>query len=187
MVLINKYGVDVSAGNGASNKIKDLCQLFITATTSASATMVAQNIGAGEYGRAEKVMKTCMKMTVLIAVSTIAVIEVFAPQFVKIFTPDAVVAGYAVNNLRIEIVAQIFYAGFMTYNVLATGCGDTTFVMGNSFLNCVIVRLILAVVLQHRLGLNGIYIACMVAPSISVPVGFAFYKSGKWKKAKIAS
>ena len=45
--LINLYGVDVSAGNGISNKIKDFCQLFITAMTSAAATMAAQNIGAG--------------------------------------------------------------------------------------------------------------------------------------------
>ena len=44
--LINQYGVDVSAGNGISIRIKDLCQLFITAMTSGATTMIAQNLGA---------------------------------------------------------------------------------------------------------------------------------------------
>ncbi len=88
MMLINKYGVDVSAGNGVSNKIKDFCQLFISATTSAAATMAAQNLGAGEYERARPVMKTCIKMTLLIAGGTIVIVQLFAPQLVSIFTAD---------------------------------------------------------------------------------------------------
>lgn len=182
MMLINKYGVDVSAGNGVSNKIKDFCQLFISATTSAAATMAAQNLGAGEYERARSVMKTCIKMTLLIAGGTIVIVQLFAPQLVSIFTADPDVAVHAIRNLRIEIIAQLFYAGFMSYNVLATGSGDTMFVMGNSFLNCIVVRLVLAVILQHLLGINGVYIACMIAPGSSVPVGFWYYRSGKWRK-----
>ena len=66
-------------------------------------------------------------------------------------------------NLRIEIVCQLFYAGMFTYNTLATGSGHTVFIMWNSFLNCIVVRLILAVVLEHFLGIYGVYIACGVA------------------------
>ena len=35
LTLINKYGVTVSAGNGVSNKIRDFCQLFLSALTTA--------------------------------------------------------------------------------------------------------------------------------------------------------
>ena len=182
MVLINKYGVDVSAGNGVSNKIKDFCQLFISATVSAAGTMAAQNIGAGEYDRAKKIMFTCMKITMSIAAVTIIVAQLFAPQLVNIFTSDPNVAVHAVRNLRIEIIAQVFYAGFLTFNVLATACGDTMFVMANSFLNCIVVRLVLAVILQHFMGIVGVYLACMIAPGSSVPVGFIYYKLEKWKK-----
>lgn len=184
MVLINKYGVDVSAGNGVSNKIKDFCQLFITATTGAAATMAAQNLGAGENDRAGDVMKVCMKTAMLIAAGSIILAELFAPQLVSIFTHDPDVAVHAIQNLRIEIIAQIFYAVFMSYNILATGCGNTIFVMANSFLNCIVVRLVLAVILQHLLGITGVYIACMIAPASSMPVGFLYYKSGKWKTRK---
>ncbi len=98
--LINQYGVQVSAGNGVSNKIKDFCQLF--------------------------------------------------------------------------------YAGMFSYNTLANGSGHTVFVMWNSFLNCIVVRLILAVILDHFFGVVGVYAACGIAVSSAVPVEYWFYRSRRW-------
>lgn len=179
--LLNKYGTDVSAGNGISNKIKEFCQMFLVAVSSATATMVAQNIGAKQFDRAKQVMYECFKITVSLAVIFIVICEIFAPQLVSIFISEEAVATHAITNLRIEIVAQIFYAGFFSFNVLATGSGHTMFVMFNSFLNCIVVRLILAIIFEATIGLTGIYLACLIAPSISVPVGLWFYKSNKWK------
>ena len=58
----------------------------------------------------------------------------------------------AVQNLRIEILGQIFYASFMVYNALPMGAGHTMFALASSLLNCIVVRLILAVVLEHFLA-----------------------------------
>lgn len=143
--------------------------------------MVAQNLGAKQYDRAEKIMKECMKITLSIAVIFIILCEIFAPYLVNIFINDDVVVSYAVTNLRIEIIAQIFYAGFYSFNVLATGSGHTFFVMCNSFLNCIVVRLILAIILESMLGFTGVYLACMIAPLVSVPVGYIFYRTKKWQ------
>ena len=183
--LINRYGVDISAGNGISNKIKDFCQLFITAMTSAAATMAAQNLGAGKYVRAREVLDACLKITVGLAVVIIVIVELAAPFIVSLFNKDPIIGGYAVKNIRIEIIAQIFYAGFLSYNVLATACGDTVFVMANSFLNCIVVRLVLAFWLEGLLGITGVYLACMIAPSSSVPVGWYYCRSEKWKKSLV--
>lgn len=179
--LFNQYGVDASAGNGISNKIKEFCQLFLSATTSAAATMAAQNIGAREFERAKQVMWAGMKIMVSIAAICIVICQLFAPTLVGLFIDDATVASYAVTNLRIEIFAQVFYAAFYAFNVLATGSGHTTFVMFNSFLNCILVRLVLGVLFNHFCGLHGIYWACMIAPSVSVPVGYWFYKTNRWR------
>lgn len=80
LTLINKYGVTVSAGNGVSNKIRDFCQLFLSALTTGAGTMCAQCLGAGLYDRAEQVMKTCMKLALAMAAVIIVVAEVFAPS-----------------------------------------------------------------------------------------------------------
>lgn len=183
--LINHYGMDPSAGNGVSNKVKEFCQLFISAMTSGAATMIAQNLGAGMYDRAREVMKVCMRMTMLMAVCLIVLAQLLGPQMVSIFTSDPEVQRWAVLNLRIEIFAQVFYAGFLTYNTLATGCGDTVFVMWNSFVNCIVVRLVLAILLEHFFGLVGVYVACAIAPASSVPIGWWYCRSGKWRKSTL--
>lgn len=181
--LINRYGVDVSAGNGVSNKIKDFCQLFISAMTSGAATMIAQCLGAGRYDRAREVMRTCMKITLLLAACLILVSELFAPQLAAVFSAEPEVRRWAALNLRIEIVAQLFYAGFLTYNTLATGAGHTVFVMLNSFLNCIVVRLVLAVLFERIWGAPGVFLACALAPASSVPVGWWYCRSGRWRRS----
>ena len=181
--LINGYDLVVySAANGVSNKIKDFCQLFISAMTGAASTMVAQNLGAELYDRAREVMRTCMKVTLLMATALILLSELFAPYLVTIFTPDPEVQRWAAVNLRIEIIGQWFYAGFFTYNTLATGCGDTVFVMWNSFVNCIIFRLVLAVLFNSLFGIYGVFIACAIAPASSVPIGWFYCHKGYWKK-----
>jgi len=184
--LINGHGdisLIYSAANGASNKIKDFCQLFTSAMTGAASTMVAQNLGAGLYDRAKKIMQTCMKITLGMAAVFIVICELLAPVLVSLFTPEAAVQDWAAINLRIEIIGQLFYAGFFTYNTLATGCGDTMFVMWNSFVNCIIFRLILAIIFNHFWGIWGVFIACAIAPASSVPIGWFYCKKGYWKKS----
>ena len=44
--------------------------------------------------------------------------------------------------------------------------------------------LVLAVILEHFMGIYGVYLACGIAVSSSVPVGWWFYRSNRWKIAK---
>ena len=155
--------------------------------TGGAGTMCAQCIGAKLFDRAEDVMKTCMKITLGMAAIIIVIAELFAPQLCAVFTPDPEVQNWAVINLRIEIVCQLFYAGMFTYNTLATGSGHTIFIMWNTFLNCIVVRLILAIVLNQFLGVYGVYIACGVAVASSVPVGYWFYRSNRWRISTVKS
>ena len=183
MYLLNGYGIIVSAGNGVSVKIKSFCLLFITAMANGSTGMIAQNIGASEYNRARKVLYTAMRISVGVSILLIAVVELFAPQLVSIFTTEPETAAVAARNLRIEIVSQVFYAGFQIYHSLALGAGHTWFVLFSSFVNCILARLVLIFILDHFIGLVGIYLACMVAPASSVPLGFWYERSNRWRLA----
>lgn len=181
--LLNSYGVVVSAGNGISAKIKDMCQLFISAMAGASSTMIAQNLGAQLYDRAKKVTVTTIKITLSMAVVLIAVVQLFAPSLARIFTSNPEVINAAVLNLRIEIIGQVFYALFLVYHALAIGAGHTTYVLLSSFVNCILFRVILAHLFNGLWGLPGVYLACMIAPSISVPMGMIYMRSGIWRRS----
>lgn len=180
--LINQYGVEASAASGITAKIKDFALLFTIAMTSSVSTMAGQCIGAEKFDRASRAVHIAMRIAIGVALLLVVLIELTAPQLVSVFKPDAQTAYYAVSNLRIEIIAQIFYASFMVYNALAIGAGHTLFVLGSSVMNSIIARLILAVVLEHFFGLFGIYWACMIAPATSVPLGYIYERSNIWRK-----
>lgn len=183
--LINGYGVTVSAGNGVSNRIKEFCQLFITAMTTATSSMIAQNMGAGLYDRARKTMYTAMKLTVGMAAVIIALVQLTAPWLVGAFTDDAATAAAACRNLRIEIFGQVFYAIFLVYHGLMLGSGDTWFVFLSSFINCILARITLGIAFNLLWGLDGVYFACMLAPFTSIPFGLWYERSNRWHKTLI--
>ena len=180
--LINDYGVDASAASGICAKIKDIALLSTLALYTAATTVIAQCLGAGKFDRASRVVHVAMRISIGVAAVLIVIIEVFAPQILSIFNPDQATMALAVQNLRIEILGQIFYASFMVYNALPMGAGHTMFALASSLLNCIVVRVVLAVILNHVFGLVGIFWACAIAPASSVPLGYIYEKRGKWRR-----
>lgn len=185
--LINDYGVVWSAGNGFSVKIKDFSMMFITALTTASSSMIAQNLGAREYERAKATMYCAMRMTVCMAVGLIVVLELTAPALLGLFTDEAEVIAAGAINLRIEIIGQVFYAIFLVYHALMLGAGDTWWVFLSSFTNCIVARVVLATAFEALWGIHGVFIACAIAPSVSVPVGMYYTHSNRWRKSLTTS
>ena len=70
----------------------------------------------------------------------------------------------------------------MVYNALPMGAGHTMFALASSLLNCIVVRVVLAVILNHVFGLVGIFWACAIAPASSVPLGYIYERRGKWRR-----
>lgn len=185
--FINRYGVEASAASGINVKIKDFAQLFTTAMISATSTMVAQCLGAGLFDRAKKAVYVAMRITLGVSVLLILIIQLLAPQLVALFGPDQETAHWAVLNLRIEIFAQIFYAIFMVYNALAIGAGHMVFVLINSIANSIVARIILALIFDASFGLVGIYWACLIAPLVSVPLGYLYERSNIWRRSLVGA
>lgn len=181
--LINAYGVEASAASGIAVKIKDMTQLFTIAMASATSTMVAQCLGAEKFERASRAVHIAMRITITISLVMILLVELGAPVLVSLFKPDELTAQWAVKNLRIEILAQVFYASFMVYNALAMGAGHTSFALLSSIMNSIVVRLILALIFDRYFGLIGIYWACMIAPASSVPLGYLYERNGAWRRS----
>ena len=145
--------------------------------------MVAQNLGARQYERSKAILYSAMRMTLLMSVVLIVLVELGAPFLMGLFTNEADVIAAGTLNLRVEIVGQIFYAIFLIYHALMLGAGDTWWVLLSSFANCIVFRVILAITLEHFFQIEGVFVACAIAPSISVPVGMYYTHSGRWRKS----
>ena len=52
-------------------------------------------------------------------------------------------------------------------------------------LNCIVFRVVLAAAFNHFWGLTGIYLACMIAPASSVPLGYFYTRSNVWRRSLV--
>jgi putative MATE family efflux protein len=181
--LINDYGVVYSAASGIAFKIRDISHLFISSLGIGATAMIAQNIGAREFDRAKKVMYTAMKMAALVAVVQIVIIELFAPALSSLFIDDPAVIAAAARNLRIEIISELFYAVILIYHSLMMGSGQSYMALTSSFVNCILFRLIFAIWFNSLWGVDGVFIACAIAPASSIPVGLLFTRSRLWRRS----
>lgn len=181
--LVNRHGVDASAASAYAAKVKDLSMMFITALVNAASAMIAQTLGAGKFDRAGQVLREAMKLSLLISAVLVAVVELAAPLLARAFTGEAEVLRLAVQNMRIEILGQMFYAIFLIYHAMMIGAGDTWMVLASSFVNCVLFRIILGVWFNSLWGLTGIFVACAIAPASSIPVGWGYLRSGHWRRS----
>ena len=181
--LVNGYGVDYSAASAYAAKVKDLSMMFITSLTTATSVMIGQTLGAKKYDRAKEVLGEALRLSVLISLVLVVFVELTAPMLARIFTDDAVVAAIAAKNMRIEIVGQMFYCIFIVMHAMMVGAGDTYMVLISSFVNCIIFRIILSMLFNYFWGITGIFVACAIAPSTSIPVGLLYLRSGHWRKS----
>lgn len=183
--LLNRYGVAVSAAAGISAKVKDMVQTVTAALSIGATSLIAQQLGAKEYERALEIMYKVMLLAVCVSIGLIVVVETGAPQMVGLFTTSPRVIRAGVWNLRIEIPAQILYAVFLTYHALMSGAGHTKLVLFSSFTNCILVRMVLAIIFARFWNETGVYVACLIAPAISVPIGMVYTRSGKWRRSLV--
>ena len=180
--LINDYGIAYSAANGIAAKIRDFPHIFISSMNIGTAAIIAQTLGAEKFDRARDVMYTAMRMSLLITAASIVVVELTAPFLAAIFIDDPLVINIAARNLRIEIIGEMFYASFLIYHSLMMGAGHSHMALISSFVNCIVFRFVLALLFNALWGINGIFLACAVAPASSIPVGLYYTRSNKWRR-----
>jgi putative MATE family efflux protein len=180
--LINEYGVVYSAASGISAKIRDFSHIIISAMSVGTSAMIAQTLGAQMYDRARRVMYTAMKLTMLCAAALVVIVELTAPFLAKLFIENPTVIEIASLNLRIEILAEIFYASFLIYHSLMLAAGHTYMLLISSFVNCIVFRLILALWFNSAWGIVGVFAACALAPASSIPIGYFYTRSGIWRR-----
>ncbi|BCN30663.1 MATE family efflux transporter [Anaeromicropila herbilytica] len=102
---INGLGTAIITGHTGARKIVELCMQPLSTLSSANATFVSQNYGAGKYDRIkEGIRKTCLCGFIWSTI-TLVFIYLFAPFIIKAITGSTnhEVITNAVMNLRINM------------------------------------------------------------------------------------
>ena len=188
MVRISaEFGPDVLAGYAIAFRIIVFTILPSWGLSNAAATLVGQNLGAGNPERAEASVWKCAyyNMIFLFAVSVIFFWQ--AEFFVGIFTSEAEVTRWGAMALRYICTGYIFFAYGMVIGQAFNGAGDTK---TPTIINIICYwgfELPLAYILAVTFGIGpaGIFISIALAVVLVAVVSIVIFKKGKWKLVKV--
>ena len=153
----------------------------------AAATLVGQNLGAGDPARAEAaVWKAAFYNLVFLGVVGLLLV-LFGEGVIRLFTPEASVVAQGGRCLRIVAAGFAFYAYGMVVTQAFNGAGDTRTPTRINLACFWLGEIPLAMLLARGLGLGptGAYVAIAVAFSAVAVVSIALFRRGRWKTVKV--
>lgn len=178
---------DASAGYQIAIRIVLFFILPAWGMSNAAATLVGQNLGAGQPERAElSVIRTAKYNAIFMGLVSI-IFLVFAPNIISFFTREESVAGYAIDAVRIVSAGFIFYGIGMVMANAFNGAGDTRTPTIINLFGFWFFQIPLAYLLAKTFGMGplGVFIAIPVAETAITVAAYILFKKGKWKHKKI--
>lgn len=155
--------------------------------SNAAATLVGQNLGAGQVQRAEQSVMLTAKYNAIFMAFVSLLFAVFAENIIRFFSNDETIISYGAQSLRIIGYGYIFYGIGMVMTQALNGAGDTR---TPTIINIVCfwcLQVPLAYTLSFLLNMKttGAIIAIPVAETILALVAWYYFKKGNWKKVKV--
>ena len=185
--LINSYGVASTAAAGAANRIYNIGILPGQAVMSGIITMTAQNIPGKNYKRIYSGVGAGMILTLIVGFALMVVCQFLPEQLLGLFTNEADVIAIGVPFMRILVWAFIVENIMFCFFGLLTGAGYTHITMISAMSGAFIIRLAFSHILTRfsPLEFNGIALAYVLAPCLSIAIAGLFTLSGRWKKPRV--
>ena len=185
------YGTQAMAAYGVGNKINGLISLPSNGIGSAVSTIVGQNIGAGNTGRAQKGYRLSMLMIVVFLVIGGFILSrmPISRAMVRIFTHDADVETMAAEFLSI-MAFWVFTNGVYNCTMgLHQGAGHTEVTMLVDVTRLWVFRFATLFVCQNILdmGVRSIWYSVVVSNGLSAIVLYIIYLTGYWKHPRGAN
>ena len=155
--------------------------------SNAAATLVGQNLGAKEPGRAEKSVLLSAQYNAIFMSGVMLLFVLFSRPIIRIFTNDPAVQEVGSLALQIIGTGYVFYGIGMVMIQALNGSGDTKTPTWINFICFWLFQIPMAYILAKPLGLGplGAFIAIPVAETAIAIWAYVIFKRGKWKKVVV--
>lgn len=183
MRIVAIFGTFAIAAYGISMRIFQFILFPGFGFGNASATLVGQNLGAGNPKRAERSAWITGLITMAMLGGCAVIFFLFAGPLIKIFNNDQNVIRFGIACLRIIAISYLFNGLGVVLSRSFMGAGDTLSPFIINGLTLWLLQLPLAFALAKPLGygVNGIWIAITVSNIANSLISAAWFRVGRWK------
>ena len=182
-------GEDGAASAGYQTAIRILMFFLLPAwgMSNAAATLVGQNLGAQQPGRAEASVMTTIKYNVIFMFGVTILFFIVGDWVVSFFTTNEAIRVHALEAVKIISSGYIFYGAGMVLISAFNGAGDTWTPTWVNLICFWAFQIPLAYLLAKtfEMGPTGVFIAVPVAEVIVTITTFILFKKGRWKRIKV--
>lgn len=180
-------GTEASAGYQIA--IRNIVFFILPAwgLSNAAATLVGQNLGAGQPERAEQSVLLAVKYNIIFMGLVMLLFLFCSPWIIQFFTKGALERYYGALSLQIIGAGYIFYGIGMVMMQAINGAGDTRTPTIINFAGFWLFQIPFAYFLAKGLnmGPKGAFIAVPVAEVLIAIAAYIVFKRGKWKTVKV--
>ena len=182
MRVMNSFNnTSIVAAHTAADKANDLFWLFSSALNTAVLTFSGQNYGAGKRDRLRKGMRQSLAIGVGITVCISAILYLFAPQIIRLFTQDPEVIEQGVWLMRYIDPFDVLYIAIPVINGIIRGSGDSFLPMLLSLGGICGIRLLwVALYMPLHNDMQSLMICYPLSWGISSVLYILYYYFGNW-------
>ncbi len=182
-----EFGSTALAGYTIAMRVLIFTILPAWGLSGAAATLVGQNLGAKEIGRAEQAVWLTTRYCVIFMASVTGIYLIFSKELAGLFTDIPEVQSIAAQGLWVIVLGYVFFAVGMVLTQAFNGAGDTK---TPAYINIGVLWFLeipLAWFLAFPMGLEylGIFTAIAFAHSFHAVVSWFLFKKGNWKKVAV--
>lgn len=182
------YGTQAMAAYGIGNKVNSLITLPSNGVGSAVATIVGQNMGAGQVERAGRGYRIARGACVvfLLAGGLILSRPFLSEAIVSLFSEDADVVGMAADFLSIMALWCFTNGVYNSTMGLFQGSGHTEITMAVDAARLWIFRFAVLYICEQwlHMGVRSVWYSVVVSNALSALVLYLLYHTGIWRKKR---
>ncbi|NMM46830.1 MATE family efflux transporter [Marinigracilibium pacificum] len=185
--IVAEYGEAAFAGYTISIRVIIFAILPAWGLSNAAATLVGQNLGAGEPERAEKSVWMATKANLVFLGILALSFGIFAEEVISIFddTPD--VLAVAIPCLQIICLGYVPFGLAMVLSQSFNGAGDTRTPTLINFICEWVFQIPVAYLMAKTFGLGpyGVFLTVALTSVVMATLFFIRFRQGNWKTQKV--
>ena len=187
MRILSDIGSEAVAGSTIALRIMLFTLMPAWGLSNAAATLVGQNLGAGNPDRAESAVWKIGFYNMIFLIGVSVIYFIFNSRLMEFFTQDEGVILVGATWLRILSYSYFVYGWWMVTTQAINGSGDTRTptVINFIFFWLIEIPLCYLLAIAFDWGYSGVFWGCFFAETSVGLVSLWIFKRGRWKTVQV--